>query len=61
MTEQTKQPRFAIFTERLLLRLPKDMRESVGRTARDVGQTSNEFVREAIRLHLDNPHKPRKT
>lgn len=43
-----------LFTEKMLLRLPKEMTGKLGRKAREVGQTANEFVREAIRKHLED-------
>ena len=43
-----------LFTEGVLLRLTKDMRDSINRNSRSIGQTANEFIREAIRLHIDN-------
>lgn len=60
MTTELKQStgRLPIFTEQLLIRLSPEMRESIGKTSRVVGQTANEFVREAVRLHLAGYNKP---
>lgn len=49
---ENQQMKAPIFTEKMLLRMPKEMMGAVGRKAREVGQTANEFVREAIRKHL---------
>lgn len=53
-TENTPQMKTPLFTEKMLLRLPKEMTGKLGRKAREVGQTANEFVREAIRKHLED-------
>ena len=52
-TETTPQLKTPLVTEKMLLRLPKEMMGKLGRKAREVGQTANEFVREAIRKHLE--------
>jgi predicted DNA-binding protein len=51
-TRTTK--KLSLFPESFLLRLPAEMRESIKYISRSIGQTGNEFIREAIRLHIEN-------
>lgn len=48
------EPTGPMFTEKLLLRLPKEMADAAKVAAREVGKTTSEFVRDALRAQLPN-------
>lgn len=41
-----------VFSEKLLLRLTKEMADAVKNSAREMGKTSSEYVRDALRASL---------
>lgn len=54
MAEDEKGP---LFTEKLLLRLPEELMAAVKVTARAMGKTTNEYVRDALRAYLPGKNR----